>query len=172
MVFLYSRAAPRYGVHTSYHRHRVINDRGCGPTDGPSRRCCTLVAVVRSRKAAPRIIIAPTSLAGTARYLVVVLRANTITLCILWIPVLSIWRSRNCARLKAQGACHRRAPVRAAADSAKPTVQQCRGAAVGAALQPRGTQQPLRSPRRLRAIRPLRTTALARLLPERPCNCA
>ena len=49
---------------------------------------------------------------------------------------------------------------------------QCRGAAVGAALQPRGTQQPLRSPRRLRAIRPLRTAALARLLPERPCNCS
>ena len=174
------------GVHTSEHRHRDINDRGSDATDGPSRRCCALVAVVRSRKAAPRIIIAPTSLAGTARYLVVVtcteqaattitlyvLRANTIILCVLWIRVLFFWRSRNCAGLKAQGACHRCAPVRAAADGAKPTVQQCRGAAVGAALQPRSTQQPLRSPRRLRAIRPLRTAALARLLPERPCNCS
>jgi hypothetical protein len=124
------------GLHTSEHRHRDINDRGCDATDGPSRRCCALVAVVRSRKAAPRIIIAPTSLAGTARYLVVVtcteqaattitlyvLRANTIILCVLWIRVLFFWRSRNCAGLKAQGACHRCAPVRAAADGAKPPV--------------------------------------------------
>ena len=134
-----SRAPPTHaadGVHTSEHRRRDINDRGCDATDGPSRRCCALVAVVRSRKAAPRIIIAPTSLAGTARYLVVVtcteqaattitlyvLRANTIILCVLWIPVLIFWRSRNCAGLKAQGACHRRAPVRAAADGAKPPV--------------------------------------------------
>ena len=135
-----SRAPPPHtladGVHTSEHRRRDINDRGCDATDGPSRRCCALVAVVRSRKAAPRIIIAPTSLAGTARYLVVVtcteqaattitlyvLRANTIILCVLWIPVLIFWRSRNCAGLKAQGACHRRAPVRAAADGAKPPV--------------------------------------------------